>query len=157
MPKTMSSSMEDYLESIFIIQQKRKVVRVKDIAEFIKVKAPSVIEALSNLEKKELILHERYGYVELTREGTNIAKNIYKKHKMLKKFFHNILGIKEKLAEEDACKIEHYLSPETVTKMLSFIKFVETCPKKEGPQWLKSFYHYNKTGKHLENKKIRSK
>lgn len=150
---TISPSMEDYLESIFIIQQKRKVVRVKDIVEFNKVKAPSVIEALSKLQGKGLVFHERYGYIELTRQGSIIAKDVYKKHKMLKKFFHNILGIKEKFAEEDACKIEHYLSQETINRMVSFIKFVETCPKKEGPQWLKSFYHYNKTGKHLENKK----
>ena len=80
MAVTISASQEDYLESIYIIQSKKNIVRVKDIAEFINVKAPSVIEALSNLQKKGLVLHERYGHIELTTSGLLKAKKLYEKH-----------------------------------------------------------------------------
>lgn len=140
---TISPSLEDYLESIFVLKQKKKIVRVKDLARYLKVKAPSVIDALRKLKEKNLIVHEYYGYIELTEEGNNKAKVIYEKHTMLKKFLHGILGIDGKIAETDACKIEHYLSKETLERIIEFINFIETCPQ-EVPEWLNNFYYFVK-------------
>ena len=137
---SISPAQEDYLESIFIIQKKRKIARVKDIAAFIRVKAPSVIEAVSSLQKKGLVLHERYGHIELTPRGLQKAKKLYKKHQLLKSFFCEILGIEETQAEEDACRIEHYLSSETVKKMLAFMEFIANTPG-DATQWLNDFQH----------------
>ena len=149
MRERISPALEDYLESIFIIQNKGKPARVKDIAALIKVKAPSVIEALSHLQKKDLVIHERYGFIELTPDGLNMAKKLYERHTMLKKFFHQVLGIDKDLAEEDACRIEHYLSPDTLKRILSFIQFIEYSPKKQ-PEWLKNFQYYLKHKKVLK-------
>ncbi|HDN97718.1 MAG TPA: metal-dependent transcriptional regulator, partial [bacterium] len=90
-----------------------------------------------------LIVHEHYGYIELTSEGINKAKALYEKHLMLKKFLHQILGVDEKIAENDACKIEHYLSKETLERIIKFIDFIETCPQGI-PEWLNNFYYFVK-------------
>ena len=143
MPRNMSPSLEDYLEGIYIIQKKRKVVQVKDLAKLLKVKAPSVIEAMGKLKEKKLVAQERYSYIELTGEGTNLAKEMLEKHQTIKRFFCEVLGLEEAVAEKDACKIEHYLSNVTLTRILKFIKFIETCPQ-EQPEWLNSFYYFVK-------------
>ena len=137
----ISPSLEDYLESIFVIKQKKQIVRVKDLAKHLKVKAPSVVEVLKKLEKKNLVVHEHYGYIELTQEGINKAKALYERHLILKKFLHKILGIDEEIAETDACRIEHYLSKETLERIIKFINFIETCPHGK-PDWLDSFYYF---------------
>jgi len=140
---TISPSLEDYLESIFVIKQKKQTVRVKDLARHLKVKAPSVVEVLRKLKEKNLIVHEYYGYIELTQEGINKAKALYERHIMLKKFLHQILGIDEEIAETDACRIEHYLSKETLERIVKFIDFIETCPQGV-PEWLNNFYYFVK-------------
>lgn len=122
----ISASLENYLESILIIQNRKGFVRVTDLAHFTNVKAPSVIEAVNNLKKKGLVLHERYKHIELTPKGLQLAKKLYAKHLMLKKFFHGILGVDEAIAEEDACTIEHYLSKESLNKMVLFNEFVRS-------------------------------
>ncbi|MDD5645444.1 MAG: metal-dependent transcriptional regulator [bacterium] len=145
---TISPALEDYLESIFIINSRKNSVRVKDIAKFAGVKPPSVIEALNHLQDKGLIDHERYGYIELTSEGNRLAQSIYEKHNILKKFFNDILCIDEKTAGEDACKIEHYLSKETLERIVSFIRFIETSPSAaQKPNWLNNFHYFTKHNK----------
>ena len=138
---TISPSLEDYLESIFVIKQKKQTVRVKDLARHLRVKAPSVVEVLRRLKEKNLIVHEYYGYIELTQEGIDKAKAVYERHIMLKKFLYQILGIDEKIAETDACRIEHYLSKETLERIVKFINFIETCPQGM-PEWLSNFYYF---------------
>lgn len=118
----ITPALEDYLETILLIQQKNNVVRVKDLVDALEVKASSVNEAIAQLKDKNLILHERYSYITLTEKGLEIAQDVYQRHQILKKFFNVILGVKESVAEEDACKIEHYLSKETVSCLLKYIK-----------------------------------
>jgi len=78
--KTLSSTMEDYLETIFNLEKNKKIVRVKDIAQKMDVKLPTVTSMLNNLVERGLINHEKYEYVELTREGKRIAKDVYRRH-----------------------------------------------------------------------------
>jgi len=139
--------MEDYLEAIVVLKEKNKISRVRDISRLLNVEPPSVDSALNNLSKKGLIIHERYSYVELTPEGERLAEGVYKKHKMLIKFLTEILSVDPKTAAEDACKMEHSISPQTFKKLTKFIEFVETCPDRDRPDWLESFDHYFKTGK----------
>ncbi|MCK4352432.1 metal-dependent transcriptional regulator [candidate division WOR-3 bacterium] len=148
---TLTPSLEDYLEAIFVTSLTEKVARVKDIAKFLKVKTPSVIEALKTLSDKGLVVHEKYGYIELTKEGIKKAKEIYDKHKALSKFFHKILGVDSDTAVRDACQIEHHISKKTMNKLIKLIKFIETCPKEDFP-WISRFHYFVKTGKHPEHK-----
>ena len=142
----LSQSIEDYLEAIYVLSLHRKVVRVSEIAKRLEVKMASVTGILKNLVEKGFVQHERYGFVELTDEGEKIGKDVYARHKTLKKFLKDILLVSPKMAEKDACELEHYLSPETFEKFVKFIDFVQTCPVKE-PVWLSGLHQYLEEGK----------
>ncbi len=120
--ETLSPSLEDYLEAIYILKEKKGFTRVSEIADFLNVKMPSVNSALKILVEKGLVVHETYGYVSLTEKGEKKAKKVYSRHLILKKFFKDILGLDEKKAEEDACRIEHHISQESLEKLLKYIK-----------------------------------
>jgi DtxR family Mn-dependent transcriptional regulator len=141
----LTPSLEDYLETIWMEGQKDKVVRVKNITRSMNVKTSSVIGALKNLSDRGLVVHEKYGYIELTAKGEQLAKQVYEKHTTLTKFLHEILGIEKEAAEKDACQIEHHVTKKTMEKIIKFIQFIESCP--EGiPQWLSNFHFYAKHG-----------
>ena len=150
--KKISSNMEDYLEAIALLQKEKGIARVSDIGRLLQVKKPSVNAALATLAKSNLILHEKYRTVELTKEGRRIAGDVQERHDTVFKFLSGILEINEKIAQADACKIEHSISPVTFDRLTKFIHFVETGLNGESPQWLKSFKHYLKTGKRLSCK-----
>lgn len=150
--RKLTSSMEDYLEAIAALKKKKGVARVRDISRLMNVKTPSVTSALNTLSKKGLIIHERYGYVEVTPEGERLAQGIQGRHDMLLEFLNRILNIDPEVAAKDACKMEHAISPQTFQRLTKFIEFVNTCPDHDRPDWLKSFDHYFKTGKRLRCK-----
>ncbi len=118
----MTQSLEDYLEAIYLIIQKKKVARVKDISEQLDVKKPSVINAVKELETRNMVVHEKYGYIELTSLGQAEAAKIYDRHETLRSFLIKVLGLPEDVAEDDACKMEHVLSQQTFHKLKDFMK-----------------------------------
>ena len=71
--KKLTQSLEDYIEAIYVINLTNKVVRVKEVAEFLDVKTPSVVDAIGKLSGRGLVVHEKYGYLELTDEGYKLA------------------------------------------------------------------------------------
>ena len=151
--KKLTSNMEDYLEAIFALEKMHSVARVKDIAQTLSVKSPSVVSALGTLSKAGFIDHEHYGYVQLTDKGRKLAAEIEEKHLLLFEFLTKILGISDEVAEEDACRIEHVISLETKKRLGCFIGFVKNCPQEDRPEWLKNFDHFCKTGQRLECKR----
>lgn len=147
MGANLSSSMEDYLEAIAVLKKRDGIARVRDISRFLGVEPPSVASALNSLSKSGFVIHERYGYVDLTPEGKRLAEQVENKHKVLLEFLTKLLGINPVIANEDACRMEHSVSPETLRKITKFMEFVKTCPQGDKPDWLKSFERYFKTGK----------
>ena len=142
----LSSSLEDYLEAIYAILERNSVVRVGDIAKRLSVKSSSVNSALNVLSKKGLIIHERYGYVNLTDQGESVAREVQNKHDAFLKFLTGILNIEEAIALKDACKMEHAISSQTFDRLKKFIKFVDAGGKGVEPEWMKGFKHFLKTG-----------
>jgi DtxR family Mn-dependent transcriptional regulator len=118
----LSNSREDYLEAIYQICEQKKVARVKNIASRLNVSIGSVTYAINALLDSGLIKHKKYGYIELTEKGREIGKKILEKHKLIKNFLINILKVDEKIAEEDACKIEHCISNQTYERIESFLR-----------------------------------
>ena len=139
--------MEDYLETIAVLQKKNGMARVRDIGRLMNVKNSSVNAAVMTLARADLVAHERYGYIELTPGGKRVAADIQCRHDLLVTFLTEILNIDPDIATVDACKLEHAMSPEMFKRLATFIEFVETRPGKERPEWLKSFDYYVKTGK----------
>ena len=136
----LSQSLEDYLESIYMISQAQDTVRVKDLVKRLQVRSASVIGALRKLEDKGFVEHEHYGHIELTEMGKTEALKIYEKHRTLTRFLREILGVDEDVSEKDACMIEHYISDITYEKIIDFIHYIETSPS-DHAAWLQSFKH----------------
>jgi DtxR family transcriptional regulator, Mn-dependent transcriptional regulator len=140
-----SASMEDYLETIAIIKEKGEPVTVTGISKAMEVKKPSVDCALDKLSEAGLILHEKYGDVELTAEGAKIANDVYHRHKILLTFLTDILGMDAVKAEKDACRMEHVLSRDGLDRLEKFIDFVLNCPR-GNPEWMKGFEYFVEHG-----------
>jgi DtxR family Mn-dependent transcriptional regulator len=126
--REQTASMEDYLEAIAKLGEGEKVVKVKQLSEMLGVKMPSVTSALKKLSEQELVEHERYGHIKLTPEGDKVAREVIYRHEALTRFFAQALGINRETAEEDACKIEHVISPLSMERLAKFVEFIEACP-----------------------------
>ena len=134
----LSQSLEDYVEAIYLISKNKKVVRVKEIAKFLGVKTPSVVDAVSKLQDRGFVMHEKYGYLYLTKKGVETARSIYKKHEEVFKFLNQFLGMNKNISEKDACEIEHYISKETLDRIIKLMEFIDSGP--DGyPDWLNKF------------------
>ena len=141
MAKEQTASMEDYLEAIALLSERKKVVRVNELSKALGVKMPSITSALKKLSELGLVEHERYGYVTLTEEGNKIAADVIQRHEILSHFLTDILNIDLEVAEEDACKMEHSLSQKSLERLAKFVEFVLTHHQRE-PEWLKAFNRY---------------
>jgi len=122
MTETLTSSMENYLETIKNLETDKGVVRVKNVAQELKVKMSSVSGALETLAKERLISHEKYGYIQLTDQGKRLAEAICSRHRTLFRFLTEVLGVDPKTADEDACKIEHAVSPMVLEKLVELVE-----------------------------------
>src|SRR4030042_3938854 len=118
---SLTKSFEDYLEAIYLLEQEKGSVRVKDVAKSLDVKLPSVTEAVRKMSKAQLIEFERYGLIKLTAQGKFFAKEAYKKHETLFDFLHKTLGVDKATALRDACEMEHGLSNTTLNKLRQFM------------------------------------
>ena len=105
-------SMEDYLETILLLQQKNGHVRSIDIANELEYTKASVSVAMKGLREKELVTMTDTGYITLTDSGLKRAKNVLERHTLLANCLIK-LGVSEQVAMEDACKMEHDISEET--------------------------------------------
>ena len=107
-----NESVENYLETILILSKKLPVVRSVDIANELGFKKPSVSIAMKNLREKNYITVMEQGYIFLTDSGREIAEMIYERHEFLTAWLVS-MGVDEKIAVEDACRIEHVVSKES--------------------------------------------
>lgn len=108
----IQESGEMYLETIYILSEKTGAVRSIDVGEYMGYSKPSVSRAVGILKKGGYLLMDKDGYLTLTESGLAVAKKIYERHTLLTDFLIR-LGVNEKTAVEDACKIEHDISDET--------------------------------------------
>ncbi len=103
---------EDYLEAMLMLKEEKGYIRSIDIAQHLGVTKPSVTYSTKRLRENGYITMDNDGLITLTESGMEIASRIYTRHKVLSHFFIK-LGVPEDIAREDACKVEHDLSPET--------------------------------------------
>ena len=112
-------SAEDYLEKILMIRERKGEVHSIDIANELGFSKPSVSVAMKNLRQAGYISMDGNGAITLEPPGYEIASRIYQRHKLLTRILA-ALGVDEKTAAQDACKIEHDLSPETFEKLRAY-------------------------------------
>ncbi len=116
---TLTKSIEDYLETIFLLEKESSSVKSVDIANHLNVSKPGVNKAMNILISMNYIQKPDYGNVTLTDEGRKVASSIYQRHCILKNFLLYI-GVDEKTADEDCCKLEHVVSDITLKKLEEF-------------------------------------
>ena len=114
-------SAEDYLEAMLVLQEKQGYIRSIDIANHLGVTKPSVSYAVKRLREGGYLTMDENSFIKLPPEGMEIASKIYTREKVLTRFFI-YLGVDEKTAKEDACKIEHDLSEESFAALKSHVE-----------------------------------
>lgn len=117
----ISASGQDYLEAILELYLDKGQIRSVDISEKLGVTRPSVNRAVNLLKNNGLIVHEKYSDIYLTEQGMRLAKAVKSRHTVLKKFLNEVLTVDETTADEDACKMEHNISLETLEKLQIFV------------------------------------
>lgn len=128
----LSSSLEDYLETIYELAQKKGGVRVKDIARARAVKAASVSMALRKLEELGFVGYERRGAIALTEAGLSMGRKIFARHRLLCRFFAEVLQLPPDEAEAQSCAMEHGLTDSGMNQLVRFLEFLDTCPDVDG-------------------------
>lgn len=114
-------SLEDYLESMLMLKEQKGFIRSVDISRLLDVTKPSVSYATRKLREQGYITMDNDGLINLTSTGLDLAQKTYDKHKTLSNFFKSI-GVEPKIAQQDACRIEHDISSETYKALCKHIE-----------------------------------
>ena len=113
---TMTQSLEDYLEAVYMLIAEDRPAQVRDVARMLAVKMPSVVKAFHELKKLGLVTQKPYAAIELTAKGRRVAKLVLGRHTLIRDFLMK-LGVSRRNADKDACLMEHILSAETIDRI----------------------------------------
>lgn len=116
----LQESGEMYLETILILSEKSNEVRSIDVGEYMGYSKPSVSRAIGLLKSGGYVVSDSDGYLSLTDAGREVAEKIYERHRFLTDFLVR-LGVDEKTAAEDACRMEHDISDASFSALKAFI------------------------------------
>lgn len=116
---TMSQSLEDYLEAIIVLIDEGRPAQVRDVAKLLTVKMPSVVKAIHELKKLGLVTQQPYCDIQLTEKGRRVARLVLDRHTLIRTFLEK-LGVSSRIADRDACMMEHILSAETLERIREF-------------------------------------
>lgn len=119
---SITAAMEDYLEAILnLMGPDGRAVRVTDIAEKMAIAKPSVTQAIFTLKQMGLVEQKRYGRVFLTEAGMEAARSVARRHRLLRRFLEEVLGLDPVTAERDACQMEHSVSAVTMERLVAWL------------------------------------
>ena len=135
--KPLSSTHEMYLKVLYEVRSKHEVARVRDVATGLGVSPGAVSGALKKLEAAGFVEHERYGVVALTATGVAIAECMLRRHDTIRDVLVEVFGVDPENAAEDACMMEHAVSPTTINRMMVMLQRVRNgevaIPTEGGP------------------------
>ncbi|WP_292485403.1 metal-dependent transcriptional regulator [Methanohalobium sp.] len=137
---------EDYLKTIEAVVSKKGYAQVKDVSAALGTSPSSVTGMFQKLKNDGYINYEKYGGVTLTFKGKNIAQNTKAKYGVVKDFL-TVLGVDGNTADEDACRIEHVLTDDTIDVLTKFVEFIHHSD--EYPLWLDHFKRFYETGEYI--------
>ena len=111
---------EDYLKAILILQKQNHAVRSLDVAEMLSVTKPSVSRAMKLLREGGFLTMDADKRISLTEAGREAAEQVFEKHRVLTECLVT-MGVDPGIAEKDACRMEHLISPETLKQMKLYV------------------------------------
>lgn len=109
----ISSQAEEYLEYLYKVTDYGKPARTTQIARDLKISPASVTEMVKKLAHRGYLNYEPYRGVTLTKKGRTLGRRMTRRHRLLEKFFHDVLGMKKEKVHDEACRMEHTLSSDT--------------------------------------------
>ena len=119
--KTLREAGENYLETILSLEDDKGDVRSVDVANALGVSRPSVNKALGVLKSMGFVEQQPYGRIRLTAEGRARAQAVLCRHETLRSFLVNVLNVDIETANEDACRMEHVISQQTMARLTEYI------------------------------------
>ena len=138
-----TKTIEDYVELLYDLEEEKGKVHTNDVAKSLSVNPASVTEIFQKLSAEGYINYEKYSGVTLTSKGRKIAVKTKEKHEKIAEFLI-LLGVNKKIAQEDACEMEHFLHASTMDIIVKFVEIVKNC--NFTPFWLDRLQEYVKTG-----------
>ncbi|TAN46111.1 MAG: metal-dependent transcriptional regulator [Candidatus Methanoperedens sp.] len=122
-----TSRIEEYLESIYKLQEEQHPVSTSRLAEHLKLSSPSVSEMVKKLTGRGLVFQSEKG-VCLTDDGKSLAKKVIRRHRLSERLLTDILGFKWDEVHDEACRLEHAISPEMEDRIAESLGNPKTCP-----------------------------
>ena len=129
----MSNSTEEYLEALYTLTKDGETASTTAISKRLKVAPASVTEMLGKLSDEGYVNYQPYQGVTLTSKGFKMAEKMARKHRLLERFLHDMLGIGKSKIHDEACAMEHALSDETARALCQTLKYPDKCPDDENP------------------------
>ncbi len=128
-----SDSVEEYLEAIYTFNERGEPAKNVELARRLRVSPPSVTQMIKRLAAEGLVEYEPYKGATLTGRGMALAQKVVRKHRLLERFLHDFLGLRQDRVHEEACKLEHSLSDEAAAALCKALDSPETCPDDGNP------------------------
>ncbi len=117
MDASLTPALEDYLEVILQLSEETGSAKISEIARRLNIAKPSANQAINILRREGMVSQVRYGPVYLTEKGRNKAQEVWQRHQVISRYLREVLKVSPAVAEQDACMIEHIISPETLAQM----------------------------------------
>ncbi len=124
----LSPNIEEYLETIYKLSQDHEMVKTSKISKTLDITPASVTQMLKKLNEMNYVNYSQYKGVNLTDNGLKVAKKITRKHRLLERFLHDILKLKDNIIHEQACEMEHSLSDEAEVALCQVLEHPDKCP-----------------------------
>ena len=112
-----TANKEDYLRGLYILQEEKGEIKSIDLAHYLNVSKPSVSEMVQELNKEGLVDYRKYSKLKFTPKGRKIARKLTSKHRLIEIFLKNILKIESKNVHQEAHRLEHAFSDESINKL----------------------------------------
>jgi len=141
----LTATLENYLEAIALLAAENGAARVRDIAETLSVHKSTVTAALKSLADRGLVNYAPYAITTLTPRGRRIAQRIVRRHEVIRGFLTDVLLVDDRVADANACRMEHVLDTQVLERLRLFAEFVKECPR-TGSDWLEKFRYYFEHG-----------
>jgi DtxR family Mn-dependent transcriptional regulator len=145
MADRLSATLENYLETIFRLEQEKRFARVRDISAALDVAKSAVTTALQSLSDKGLINYQPYEPVTLSAEGRQKASRVVLGHRVIEDFLRKVLALDEERADTIACGMEHAIDRDALDRFVCFLAFVGRR-REEGESWLEEFRRFIREG-----------
>jgi len=145
MDEELTPALEDYLQAIYRIEREQKVARPKDISKAQNVASSTVTAALQSLAEKGMINYEPYELITLTAGGREKAERLATRHRIVRDFLKEILGLEAREAGTTACEMEHAVGRQTLDRFVCFLAFIRRHSP-AGVNWLDDFRRFIQKG-----------